>query len=132
MINIRLIVAIVTTLLDDILILLLLLFGLPYFGIYLPLSLVIGIALIWVIFAILLYFVGGKVMKKKPLAGFTDMINTQGIVVRTIAPKGMVKIKGELWSVKSEGEIIEKGERIIVTGQNNLELTVQKHTDKDN
>jgi membrane protein implicated in regulation of membrane protease activity len=130
--NARLIVAIVTTLLDDVLILLLLLIGLPYFGIYLPLTLIIGIALVWIGFSVFLYVVGSKVMKKKPLAGFTDMVNTQGIVVRAIAPNGMVKIKGELWSVKSAGETITKGEQVIVTGQNNMELTVIKYTEKDN
>jgi membrane-bound serine protease (ClpP class) len=128
MTNTRLIVAIVTTLLDDILILLLLLIGLPYFGIYLPLILVLGIALMWVAIAVFLYVMGSKVLRKKPLAGFTDMVNTQGIAVRDIAPFGMAKIKGELWSVKSEGAVIIKGERVIVTGQNNLELIVKRYT----
>jgi membrane protein implicated in regulation of membrane protease activity len=123
----RLIIAIITTLLDDILILVLLFIGLPYFGIHLPLALIIGIALLWIVIAVFLYLVGGKVLKKKPLVGFTDMVNSKGKVVRALAPEGMVKIKGELWSAKSEGEHINKNEEIIVTGQNNLKLTVRKY-----
>ncbi len=127
----RLIVAIITTLLDDILILLLLFVGLPYLGIHLPLALIIALALLWVGFAVFLYLVGGKVLKKKPLAGFTDMVNTRGTVAHALNPDGMVKIKGELWSAKSEGEPIDKNEEIIVVGQDNLKLIVRKITDED-
>ena len=121
------IIAIITTLLDDILILVLLFVGLPYLGIHLPLALIIGIALLWIVIAVFLYLVGGKALKKKPLVGFTDMVNSRGKVVRALAPEGMVKIKGELWSAKSEGEHINKNEEIIVTGQDNLKLTVRKY-----
>jgi membrane protein implicated in regulation of membrane protease activity len=123
----RLIIAIITTLLDDILILVLLFIGLPYFGIHLPLALIIGIALLWIVIAVFLYLVGGKVLKKKPLVGFTDMVNSKGKVVRAIAPEGMVKIKGELWSAKSERESIGRDEDVIVTGQDSLTLTVKKY-----
>ena len=132
MINVRLIVAIVTTFLDDILILLLLMIGLPYVGVYLPLILVAGIALLWVAIAVFLYLMGSRVLRKKPLTGFTNMVDMQGIAIRNIAPQGMVKIKGELWMVKSKGETIAKGERIIVTGQNNMELTVKKYIEPGN
>ena len=123
----RLIIAIITTLLDDILILVLLFVGLPYLGIHLPLALIIGIALLWIVISVFLYLVGGKALKKKPLVGFTDMINSKGRVVHALTPEGMVKIKGELWSAKSEGESINKNEEIIVTGQDNLKLTVRKY-----
>ncbi len=127
----RLIVAIITTLLDDILILLLLFVGLPYFGVHLPLSLIIGIALLWVGFAVFLYLVGGKVLKKKPIPGFTDMVNTRGTVAHMLAPNGMVKIDGELWIAKSNGETIKKGERIIVIKQNNMELIVRRENEEN-
>jgi membrane protein implicated in regulation of membrane protease activity len=129
--NTRLIVAIITTLLDDILILLLLFFGLPYLGIHLSIGVIIGIAVLWVAIAVFLYLMGSKILKKKPLPGYTDMVNTHGTVVQTIASQGMVKIKGELWTAKSEGEMIDKGEQIIVTGQNNMELTVRKYPEND-
>ena len=122
----RLIIAIVTTLLDDILILVLLFLGLPYFGIQLPLGLVIGVALLWTAFAVFLYFKGGKILKQKPVSGLTDMVGIYGRVVRTIAPEGMVKIKGELWVARAEGGKIETGEEIIVVGQDNLVVTVRK------
>jgi membrane protein implicated in regulation of membrane protease activity len=124
----RLIIAIITTLLDDILILVLLYVGLPYFGIHLPVALIISIALLWIVIAVFLYLAGGKVLRKKPLVGFTDMLNSRGKVVRAIAPEGMVKIKGELWSAKSNGERIDKSEDVIVTGQDNLTLTVRKYS----
>ncbi len=122
----RLTIAIVTTVLDDILILVLLFLGLPYFGIHLPLTLVIGIALVWTAFAVFLYFKGGEILKRKPLTGLTDMVGTYGKVVRNIAPEGMVKIKGELWVANANGDEIGKGEEITVVGQDNLILTVRK------
>ena len=123
----RLIIAIVTTFVDDILILLLLFYGLPYFGIHLPLILIIAIGLLWIVIAVFLYIKGGRALQKKPLSGFTEMTGSHGKVILTINPEGMVKIKGELWSAKSDGEHIDKDEDIIVTGQDNLKLIVRKH-----
>ena len=57
------------------------------------------------------------------------MTGSHGKVIHTINPEGMVKIKGELWSAKSEGEYINENEDIIVTGQDKLKLIVRKHTE---
>lgn len=54
------------------------------------------------------------------------MTGSHGKVILPINPEGMVKIKGELWSAKSDGEHIDKDEDIIVIGQDNLKLIVRK------
>jgi len=125
--RVRLIVAIVTTLLDEILIFVLILWGLPALGIALPVPLLVIIALLWTAFAVLLYISGTKALRRKPVSGYTDMTGTHGIVVRVLKPEGMAKIKGELWAAKSfDGEFIQKGEKITVESQSGLKLTVRK------
>ncbi|MBA7700729.1 hypothetical protein ES703_109452 [subsurface metagenome] len=51
---------------------------------------------------------------------------SNGEVVKTLAPEGLVKIKGELWAAKSAGRRIDTSEEITVVGQEGLKLIVQK------
>ena len=61
------------------------------------------------------------------MTGLTDMTGARGIVVKELRPEGMVKINGELWAARStDGETIQKGERIVVENQVGLKLTVRK------
>ena len=125
--RLRLIVAVVTTLLDEALILFLILWGLPRLGVDLPLYAMVIIGLLWTAFAVFLYISGTKALRRKPVTGLTDMTGSRGIVVKELRPEGMVKINGELWAARSiYGETIPKGERIVVENQAGLKLTVRK------
>lgn len=123
--NIRLIIAIVTSLLDEFAILAIILWGLPRLGIRVPWPwLVVIIALVFV-YAVVTFRVGSAALSRKPLAGLTSMVETRGKVVRRLDPEGMVKIMGELWQARAETGTIEIGTEIIVTGQDSLMLTVK-------
>jgi membrane protein implicated in regulation of membrane protease activity len=123
--NARLIVAIITNLLDEALIVAFIIFGLPRLGVHIP---VWGIALIcigFLIYAVLFYQIGNTILKKKPLSGFTDMTGIEGKAVDKLAPKGLVRIASELWQAKAENGTIEAGTQIVVTKQEGLKLVVK-------
>jgi membrane-bound serine protease (ClpP class) len=124
--NTRLIVAIVTSLIDEVLIIAVVLWILPKFDIHLPAW---GLALLiigFVIYAVATYFIGSRILRKKPLPGFTNMAGIEGYVTTSLAPGGFVNIKGELWKARAENGTIISGTSIIVVSQKGLELVVRR------
>jgi membrane protein implicated in regulation of membrane protease activity len=122
----RLIIAVITTLLDEAIIIVLILWGLPRLGIHLSIPALVVIGVLWIGFAILLYLSGSKVLRKKPLSGLTDLIGFKGTAVTSISPKGMVRVNGELWQAISMEGNIQEGENIIIEKQDRLKLIVRK------
>ncbi len=123
--NARLIIAIITNLLDEAVIVAAIIFGLPRLGINIP---VWGIALICVLFliyAVAFYQIGSKIIKKKPMPGFSDMVGIKGKVTAPLNPVGLVKIEGELWEARAESGTIEAGTEVIVISQSGLRLIVR-------
>lgn len=87
---------------------------------------VIGLAI--VILASLIIFIAYIFLPhlKKPATGAEGMIGMTGVVMETLNPEGMVKIKGELWSAESTDNMINRGEKIVVEKVNGLILLVKK------
>ena len=64
--------------------------------------------------------------KKKPIkVGKEELIGAEGVVVKTISPKGLVKLRGELWTASSS-EKIKPGEKVVVKDIRGLELIVER------
>jgi membrane-bound ClpP family serine protease len=124
--NARLILAIFSSLLDEALIIGLLLWGLPQFGVNIPLPIVITVVVLFAVFSIFSFKLGSRILQKKPLPGLPDLTGVEGKVVQTLDPKGTVKIEGELWTAKSLEGRIEIGTEIVVVTQKNLRLEVKK------
>jgi membrane-bound ClpP family serine protease len=124
--NMRLILAVLSSLLDEVLILFILLWGLPKLGIELPIPFTIIIVVLFAVFAVTTFKLGTKALKMKPMAGLTDMTGVEGRVVKKLAPIGYVIIKGELWESRSLNEPIDIGIDVIVLSQRGLKLVVRK------
>lgn len=59
--------------------------------------------------------------------GAEGMLYEVGTVVQSLSPRGMIRVKGELWSATSaSGETIGAGERVEVIGIRGLMLEVDK------
>ncbi len=124
--NVRLIIAILTSLIDEIIILAIILWVLPMFNINLPGW---GTALIVVAFlayAVTTFILGSRILRKKPVPGFTDMTGMTGKAASRLAPSGLVRIEGELWQAKAEKGTIDAGSEVTVIGQKQLKLIVRK------
>ncbi len=119
-INIKPLLTIIISLINKAIIIFVLFFVLSFFGIDMPIWLIITLVIIFSAIT----FIGYRAQKKNPLLGFENMIGKSGITVNQIARKGIIKIGRELWHAETDGENIEVGEEVTVIRQAGLKLTV--------
>ncbi len=125
----RLIFAIVSTLVVEVALVVIVLWGLPRFGIYIPLWGLILLMVTWIVYAISVYRMGSRALRKKPV--LTGMVGSKGKVMNPLAPDGFVRISGELWQVTSVDKDIGVGDEVTVVRQDGLKLIVTKSTGSD-
>lgn len=124
----RLIWAIFSTLLEETALVVIVLWGLPRLGIHMPLAGLIVLMVVWGVTSVIVYRIGSRALERKAIAGLPTMVGTKGKVVNRLAPKGLVRIKGELWEATSSGADIDIGEEVFVMGQDGLRLIVDKNS----
>jgi len=123
----RLILAIITTLLEEAALVAIVLWGLPRLDIHnFPLAGLIALMAAWGAYSVITYRRGSRALSKRPLDGLPDMVGSQGEVVSPLVPEGLVRIKGELWQAESASGRIDTGEEVTVVGQDGLKLIVRK------
>jgi membrane-bound ClpP family serine protease len=122
----RLALAIISNVLELVVIWLIWRWVLPEFNIKISVPVLIGIMAGWAVIGTSIFIFTTKALKKQVPAGLPSMVGTAGKATTSLAPDGMVKIRGELWSARSIGEDIVAGEDIVVTGQERLKLLVRK------
>jgi len=130
MMTTRLILAIVSTLLEEAALVALVLWGLPQLGIHIPLAGLIAMMVAWGAYAIITYRMGSRALRRKPVIDLLPMIGSRGKVVSPLDPEGLVRIKGELWIAKSAGRRINTGEEATVVGQEGLKLIMRREKPK--
>ena len=124
--SVRLIVAIISILLEEGALAIIVLWGLPRLGVQVPLPGLIALMVVWAAISIVMYRVGSRALKRKPVISLPDMIGGRGKVVSPLAPEGLVKVKGELWMAESSGKKINLGVKIVVVAQDGLRLVVRE------
>jgi membrane-bound ClpP family serine protease len=127
----RLILAIISTGLEEAAIWAVWRWALPGTGVDLPLFLLIIMMIAWAVLSICLFIFTTRALKRQVQAGLPSMVGTGGKAASRLAPKGMVKIRGELWGAIAEGDTINTGEDILVIEQKGLKLIVRRiHKDE--
>lgn len=97
----------------------------PWIG-GIPSDLVKGIAIAFIIaFGVFIVLVRRSV-RKPPAVGKEALIGQVGVAVTGIAPKGLIKLGGELWTATSK-QYIKEGELVTVKGIKGITLVVRKH-----
>ena len=122
----RLIIAVITTLIEEAALVAVVLWGLPRLGINLHLGVLIALMAALAAYSIFTYRMGSRALKREPVVGLPDMVGAKGKTVSDLAPEGVVRIKGELWDAKAEGRRINAGTKVIVVGQEGLKLIVSR------
>ncbi|MDY6964975.1 MAG: NfeD family protein [Halobacteriota archaeon] len=88
----------------------------------------------WVVLVVLIAFIifglyaSIKLRLTKPTTGSEYLIGEVVKVDTDIAPEGTIKIKGEFWNARAEGEgeLIKQGEKVEVVGKDGLTLIVKR------
>jgi membrane-bound ClpP family serine protease len=124
----RLVLAIVSTVLEEAAMAAIVLWGLPKLGIHIPLAGLVALMVAWAAYAVISYRMGSRALRRKPVTGLPTMIGSKGKVVSPLTPEGLVRIKGELWQAKSVGDRIDTGKEVIVVGQDGLKLICKSIT----
>jgi membrane-bound ClpP family serine protease len=127
--SMRLIWAIVSTLLEEAALVVIVLWGLPQLDIHIPLAALIAVMVAWAAFAVFTYRKGTRALGKKPVIDLLPMVGSKGEVVSPLDPEGVIKIKGERWIAKSVRGRLDTGEEVTVVGQEGLKLIVRKGTE---
>jgi membrane-bound serine protease (ClpP class) len=122
----RLVIAIVTTVLQEAALAAILLWGLPELDIRVPLGVLIAIMAVWAANAVFFYRIGSRALRRKPVSGLGAVVGDKGKAAGTLAPDGIVKIRDELWEATSASGQIEPGEEVTVVEQDGLRLIVVK------
>ena len=122
----RLILAIISTLLEEIALVVIVLLGLPRLGIHIPLSGLIALMAVRLAWSVIIYRMGSRALRKKPVISLPDMVGSKGKVVSPLVPEGLVRIKGELWVAKSADGEIDVDTKVIVVEQDGLKLVVRE------
>jgi membrane-bound ClpP family serine protease len=123
--NPRLIIAIITSLLDEAIVVALIVFGLPRLGVNIPTYGLILIGVSFIIYAVGFYIIGSRILRKKPMLGFTNMVGLEGRATTRLAPEGYISVKGELWQSRAETGTIKIGSNVIIVLQDSLKLVVR-------
>ncbi len=122
----RLVIAVVTTVLEEVIIVAIVLWGLPELGIHIPLGGLIAITVIWAANAVIFYQIGSRALRRRPVSGLGNVVGDKGKVISTLAPDGVVRIGSELWEGKSASGQVDVGEEVTVLEQDGLKLIVAK------
>lgn len=120
----RLILAIISTILEEAAIVAIVFWALPKIDIHIPLWGLIILMLVWGTYSTTTFRLGTRALTRKPIVGLPDMVGSKGEVVSPLAPEGLVRIRGELWIAKLASGEMELGREVIVVGQDSLKLVV--------
>ena len=125
--NIRLIVAIISIILEEGALAVVVLLGLPMLDINMPIAGLFVLMALWLTISIVLYRIGSRALRTRPVISLPDMIGGVGKVVSPLDPEGLVRVKGELWVARSADGEKDVGTEIIVMTQDSLKLVVRKN-----
>lgn len=89
-------------------------------------DLVKGVAIALLIAFAVFFLLIRRTVRKPPVVGKGELIGQVGVAVTGIAPRGLIKLRGELWTATSK-EYIKEGERVVVRDVKGIMLVVQKH-----
>jgi membrane-bound ClpP family serine protease len=121
----RLVLAIMTTILEEMAIYAIWRWMLPGFGINWPVSALIGMMVGWGVFSIFVFTLTTSILSKQKPTGLPSMVGMRGKATSELSPEGMVKIGSELWVARSDSGKIPAGGEIEVVGEDGLKLMVR-------
>lgn len=83
----------------------------------------VGVTVLFFVFAL---SYGLRAQKNKVTTGEEGLVGEEGVAFEEMNPVGRVKIGAEYWRAEAENPPVEKGDRVVVTGGDRLNLKVKR------
>ena len=122
----RLIIAVVSTLVEEFAFYAIWRWALPELDIYVPKWVLVAVMVAWAVFAITSFIFVTHVLRQRATVGLPTMVGMRGKARSPLNPEGQVMIKGERWGAKSIDGDVDIGEAVTVVGQDGLQLIVRR------
>lgn len=84
-----------------------------------------GFLAFWVLKDFAMYPLVRRAYENDAKNGIEALVDGKGMTHEPIAPEGYIKIQGELWKARAEGQSIPKDRIVRVTGANAMTLIVE-------
>jgi membrane-bound serine protease (ClpP class) len=98
--------------------------GMEFLKVSLPV--IISSTAITALFFLAIIGFGLKAQRAKPVTGAQGLINAMGECISGLEPLGTVRVKGEVWNARTEGEPIQAGDKVRVKAIKGLTLIVEQ------
>jgi membrane protein implicated in regulation of membrane protease activity len=84
-----------------------------------------GFLVFWVLKDFAMYPFVRLAYENNVKSGIEALVGGKGMTHEPIAPEGYIKIQGELWKARAEGQSIPRDRIVRVTGANGMTLIVE-------
>lgn len=88
-------------------------------------AVIFSATIVTALFFLFVVGLGIKAQRRKVVTGKEGLIGETGEVIEILAPSGIVKVQGELWSAESLAGTINNGEKVIIKEMKDLKLYVE-------
>jgi membrane-bound serine protease (ClpP class) len=89
------------------------------------------VALLVLAFFTLVVAKARKALHRPQATGAASVLGAQGVTISPLTPLGQVRVRGEIWKARTEGEALLKDERIEVVAIEGLTLVVRRSAGLD-
>lgn len=88
-------------------------------------AVIFSATIVTALFFLFVVGLGIKAQRRKVVTGKEGLIGETAEVIEILAPSGIVKVQGELWSAESLAGTINNGEKVIIKEMKDLKLYVE-------
>jgi membrane-bound serine protease (ClpP class) len=92
---------------------------------------VIVVAVLALLFFMFVIMAVARARRRPVAVGAETLVGATGVVVSPVNPLGQVKLRGETWKARAEGEDLSKDEKIEVVRSEGLTLIVRRADQQD-
>jgi membrane-bound ClpP family serine protease len=87
---------------------------------------IIFLIVLFAVFVFLMHKFVIPTLHSKIITGSEGMVGLEGMVTKTLDPRGTIDVKGEHWKARSIGSYVPVGERVEIVAMDGLTLHVRR------
>jgi len=122
----------ISTIIQEAILIVGLLLILPYFGVNVPIWVVVMVSLGWAVWSYIGYTLGANVLARKPVSGIEAMVGAMCRTTTPLSPRGYVRAGSELWKAYSSRAHVDADVDVMIVEVKGLIVHVAPLTDTGN